>query len=113
MTVVVVLLMAIGTGYDIYITRKYTRGRKVIYDLERHAKLDQLTGRSQKSLNTGKIIFLFERPSCNVPFLGAASRKRNISLMLVNKKVTNTYRRSQDKDSSKDSLIIIFRSFSR
>ncbi|XP_033352837.1 nose resistant to fluoxetine protein 6-like isoform X1 [Bombus vosnesenskii] len=51
-TVVVVLLMAIGTGYDIYITRKYTRGRKVIYDLERHAKLDQLTGRSQKSLNT-------------------------------------------------------------
>lgn len=75
----------------------------MIYDLERHAKLDQLTGRSQKSLNTGKIIFLFERPSCNVPFLGAASRKRNISFMLVNKKVTNTYRRSQDKDSSKDS----------
>lgn len=51
MTIVVFVLMAIGTGYDLYVTRKYTRGMNVIYDLERHAKLEQLTGRDQKVLS--------------------------------------------------------------
>lgn len=50
-------LMVIGTGYDIYITRKYTHGRNVIYDLERHVKLEQLAVKNQKSLS-GKIFNL-------------------------------------------------------
>lgn len=64
----VFLLMFIGTGYDIYITRKYTRGKNMIYDLERHAKLEQLAVRNQKPLS-GKIsdilgyLFLFKCPS--------------------------------------------------
>ncbi|XP_015433658.1 PREDICTED: nose resistant to fluoxetine protein 6-like [Dufourea novaeangliae] len=55
-TAAVFFLMALGSGYDIYVTRKYTR-RNMIYDLERHAKLEQLTGRSQKSLSAfqGKV----------------------------------------------------------
>ncbi|XP_016911048.1 nose resistant to fluoxetine protein 6-like isoform X1 [Apis cerana] len=53
----VFLLMFIGTGYDIYITRKYTRGKNMIYDLERHAKLEQLAIRNQKPLSAfqGKV----------------------------------------------------------
>ncbi|KAK1134314.1 hypothetical protein K0M31_012089 [Melipona bicolor] len=53
-TATVFVLMVIGTGYDIYVTRKYTREKNVIYDLERHAKFDQLTTRTHKSLS-GKI----------------------------------------------------------
>ncbi|XP_054007968.1 O-acyltransferase like protein-like isoform X1 [Hylaeus anthracinus] len=52
-TAVVFVLMAFGTGYDIYVTRKYSR-RNMIYDLERHAKLDQLAGRNQKPLNASQ-----------------------------------------------------------
>ncbi|XP_043523193.1 nose resistant to fluoxetine protein 6 isoform X2 [Frieseomelitta varia] len=55
-TATVFVLMAIGTGYDIYVTRKYTRGKNVIYDLERHAKFDQLTTRNQKSLGAAEAI---------------------------------------------------------
>ncbi|XP_076232213.1 nose resistant to fluoxetine protein 6-like [Calliopsis andreniformis] len=56
-TVLVSFCMAIGTSYDIYVTRKYTRGRNVIYDLERHAKLEQLASRNQKPLSAfqGKV----------------------------------------------------------
>ncbi|XP_076285934.1 nose resistant to fluoxetine protein 6-like isoform X1 [Lasioglossum baleicum] len=52
----VFVLMAIGSGYDVYVTRKYAR-RNVIYDLERHAKLEQLAGGNQKSLSAfqGKV----------------------------------------------------------
>ncbi|XP_076627063.1 O-acyltransferase like protein-like isoform X1 [Colletes latitarsis] len=55
-TAAVFVLMAIGTGYDVYVTRKHTR-RNMIYDLERHAKLEQLAGRSQKPLSAfqGKV----------------------------------------------------------
>ncbi|XP_033327900.2 nose resistant to fluoxetine protein 6 isoform X2 [Megalopta genalis] len=51
----VFVLMAIGSGYDLYVTRKYAR-RNVIYDLERHAKLDQLAGRNQKPLSAAEAI---------------------------------------------------------
>ncbi|XP_076755818.1 nose resistant to fluoxetine protein 6 isoform X2 [Xylocopa sonorina] len=50
------VLMVIGTGYDIYVTRKYSRGRNVIYDLERHAKLEQLAARNTKSLSAAEAI---------------------------------------------------------
>nr|XP_034194410.1 O-acyltransferase like protein-like isoform X2 [Osmia lignaria] len=52
----VITLMAIGTGYDLYITRKYTRGRNVMYDLERHAKLEQLAVGNEKPLSATETI---------------------------------------------------------
>ncbi|CAK9812773.1 Nose resistant to fluoxetine protein 6 [Anthophora quadrimaculata] len=53
----VLVLIIIGTGYDLYVTKKYTRGRNVMYDLERHAKLEQLAVQNQKSLSAfqGKV----------------------------------------------------------
>ncbi|XP_031849499.1 O-acyltransferase like protein-like [Nomia melanderi] len=55
-TTMVFVLMAISSAYDIYVTRKYSR-RNVIYDLEKHAKLEQLAGRNQKPLSAfqGKV----------------------------------------------------------
>ncbi|XP_076387230.1 O-acyltransferase like protein isoform X2 [Megachile rotundata] len=58
----VLFLMAVGTGYDLYITRKYTRGRNVIYDLERHAKLEQLAVRNQKPLSAAEAIINGSQP---------------------------------------------------
>ncbi|CAL7947868.1 unnamed protein product [Xylocopa violacea] len=55
-SVAVSVLMVIGTGYDLYVTRKYSRGRNVIYDLERHAKLEQLAARNKKSLSAAEAI---------------------------------------------------------
>ncbi|XP_076160360.1 nose resistant to fluoxetine protein 6 isoform X2 [Ptiloglossa arizonensis] len=54
-TAAVFVTMALGTGYDVYVTRKHSR-RNMIYDLERHAKLEQLAGRSQKSLSAAEAI---------------------------------------------------------
>lgn len=60
-------LMAISSVYDIYVTRKYSR-RNVIYDLEKHAKLEQLAGRNQKPLS-GKARYLLCPSSCVLPSL--------------------------------------------
>ncbi|XP_011155277.1 nose resistant to fluoxetine protein 6 isoform X3 [Harpegnathos saltator] len=48
---VVLILMIIGTAYDYYLTRKLIHRNNVIYDLEKHGKLDQLTNGNQKVLN--------------------------------------------------------------
>lgn len=50
MTVAVAFLMIAGTGYDVYVTRKYTRRKNVVYDLERRAKLEMANG-NQKPLS--------------------------------------------------------------
>ncbi|XP_076673726.1 O-acyltransferase like protein isoform X2 [Andrena cerasifolii] len=55
-TAVVFACMAVGTGYDLYVTRTYARRRNVMYDLERHAKLEQLAGRNQKPLSAAEAI---------------------------------------------------------
>ncbi|XP_032674877.1 O-acyltransferase like protein isoform X2 [Odontomachus brunneus] len=47
---VVLVLMIFGTGYDYYLSRKFHRNN-VIYDLEKHGKLDQLANGNQKTLN--------------------------------------------------------------
>ena len=60
-TVVVFACMAVGTGYDLYVTRAYARRRNVMYDLERHAKLEQLAGRNQKPLS-GKVTVCSRSP---------------------------------------------------
>lgn len=51
MTAAVFACMAVGTGYDLYVTRAYARRKNVMYDLERHAKLEQLAGKDQKPLS--------------------------------------------------------------
>lgn len=72
----VTTLMAIGTGYDLYITRKYTRGRNVMYDLERHAKLEQLAVGNEKPLsgkdaNDFRLLRLVCPSPVNAPPFGA------------------------------------------
>lgn len=47
---VILVLMILGTGYDYYLSRKFHRNT-VIYDLEKHGKLDQLANGNQKALN--------------------------------------------------------------
>lgn len=42
--------MIFGTGYDYYMSRKFRRNN-VIYDLEKHGKLDQLANGNRKALN--------------------------------------------------------------
>ncbi|EZA56840.1 Nose resistant to fluoxetine protein [Ooceraea biroi] len=53
-SLVVLILMILGTGYDYYLLKKLTRKRNVIYDLEKHGKLDHLTNGNRKALN-GKV----------------------------------------------------------
>lgn len=43
--------MIFGTGYDYYLSRKLVHKNNVIYDLEKHGKLDQLANGNQKVLN--------------------------------------------------------------
>lgn len=50
-SVVVLILMILGTGYDYYLSRKLTRERNVIYDLEKHGKLEHLTNGDRKVIN--------------------------------------------------------------
>lgn len=51
----VLVLLILGTGYDYYLTRK-ARRRNVIYDLEKHGKLDPLTngGLGNRKVLNGK-----------------------------------------------------------
>ncbi|XP_011695435.1 PREDICTED: nose resistant to fluoxetine protein 6 isoform X2 [Wasmannia auropunctata] len=50
-SVVVLILMILGTGYDYYLTKQAARKRNVIYDLEKHGKLDRLTNGDRKVIN--------------------------------------------------------------
>lgn len=50
-SVVVLILMILGTGYDYYLTKQVARKRNVIYDLEKHGKLDRLTNGDRKVIN--------------------------------------------------------------
>lgn len=50
------VLMILGTGYDYYLSRKVARKKNVIYDLEKHGKLDHFANSDQKVLN-GKQFF--------------------------------------------------------
>lgn len=43
--------MAAGSGYDLYLTRMVARKKNMIYDLEKHGKLDQLSNGNSKTLN--------------------------------------------------------------
>ncbi|XP_012232421.1 nose resistant to fluoxetine protein 6 isoform X2 [Linepithema humile] len=47
-SVIVSILMILGTGYDYYLLNKVTRKKNVIYDLEKHGKFDDLTNGNQK-----------------------------------------------------------------
>ncbi|XP_014469015.1 PREDICTED: nose resistant to fluoxetine protein 6-like isoform X2 [Dinoponera quadriceps] len=48
----VLVIMIFGTGYDYYLTKKFAQVRSnVIYDLEKHGKLDRLANGNQKVLN--------------------------------------------------------------
>lgn len=40
--------MILGSGYDYHLSRKLTRKKNVIYDLEKHGKLDHLTNGDPK-----------------------------------------------------------------
>ncbi|XP_050465173.1 nose resistant to fluoxetine protein 6 isoform X2 [Cataglyphis hispanica] len=40
---IVLILMILGTGYDYYLSKKVACKKNVIYDLEKHGKLDNLT----------------------------------------------------------------------
>nr|XP_050859861.1 O-acyltransferase like protein isoform X1 [Vespula vulgaris] len=50
-TTVVLVLMIAGSGYDLYLTRMVARKKNMIYDLEKHGKLDQLSNGNPKTLN--------------------------------------------------------------
>ncbi|XP_036139325.1 nose resistant to fluoxetine protein 6 isoform X2 [Monomorium pharaonis] len=50
-SVVVLILLIIGTGYDYHLTKKLARKKNVIYDLEKHGKLDHLTNGDPKVIN--------------------------------------------------------------
>lgn len=54
-SVVVLILMILGTGYDYYIFKKITHKKNVIYDLEKHGKFDPLTNGNQKLNGKGFI----------------------------------------------------------
>lgn len=48
---IVLILMILGTGYDYYLLNKVARKKNVLYDLEKHGKLDHLTNGNGKVLN--------------------------------------------------------------
>lgn len=48
---IVLILMILGTGYDYYLSEKIACKKNVIYDLEKHGKLDNLTNGNGKVLN--------------------------------------------------------------
>ncbi|KAI4486403.1 hypothetical protein M0804_005773 [Polistes exclamans] len=50
-TSAVMILMIAGSGYDWYLTRMVARKKNMIYDLEKHGKLDQLSNGNPKTLN--------------------------------------------------------------
>lgn len=53
---IALILMILGTGYDYYLSNVVARKKNVIYDLEKHGKLDHLTNSTGKALN-GKDMF--------------------------------------------------------
>ncbi|XP_033228459.1 O-acyltransferase like protein isoform X2 [Belonocnema kinseyi] len=48
---VVLVIMMAGTGYDVYLSKRLERQQKEACDVEKHAKLEQLTNGNHKSLN--------------------------------------------------------------
>ncbi|XP_011054574.1 PREDICTED: nose resistant to fluoxetine protein 6-like isoform X1 [Acromyrmex echinatior] len=50
-SIVVLILMILGTGYDYYLSKKAACKSNVIYDLEKHGKLDHLTNGDRKVIN--------------------------------------------------------------
>ncbi|XP_070156257.1 O-acyltransferase like protein isoform X1 [Polyergus mexicanus] len=54
---IVLILMILGTGYDYYLSEKVACKKNVIYDLEKHGKLDNLANSNGKVLNAvqGKV----------------------------------------------------------
>lgn len=54
-SVVVTILMILGTGYDYHLTKKLACNKNVIYDLEKHGKLDHLTNGERKVINGKRI----------------------------------------------------------
>ncbi|XP_070156272.1 O-acyltransferase like protein isoform X3 [Polyergus mexicanus] len=48
---IVLILMILGTGYDYYLSEKVACKKNVIYDLEKHGKLDNLANSNGKVLN--------------------------------------------------------------
>lgn len=48
---VVLILIVLGTGYDYYLLKTIKNKKNVIYDLEKHGKLDHLTNGNGKVLN--------------------------------------------------------------
>ncbi|EFN65166.1 Nose resistant to fluoxetine protein 6 [Camponotus floridanus] len=54
---IALILMILGTGYDYYLSNVVIRKKNVIYDLEKHGKLDHLTNSNGKALNAvqGKV----------------------------------------------------------
>lgn len=52
-SIVVLILMILGTGYEYYLSKHLTHKRNVIYDLEKHTngKLDHLTNGNRKALH--------------------------------------------------------------
>ena len=46
--------MILGTGYDYYLSKKTACKSNVIYDVEKHGKLDHLTNGDRKVINGKK-----------------------------------------------------------
>jgi len=53
-SMVVLILMILGTGYDYYLSKKTACKSNVIYDVEKHGKLDHLTNGDRKVINGKK-----------------------------------------------------------
>lgn len=62
---IALILMILGTGYDYYLSNIVARKKNVIYDLEKHGKLDHLTNGNGKALN-GKELHVLKSHSCFV-----------------------------------------------
>ncbi|KAG7202492.1 hypothetical protein KM043_017060 [Ampulex compressa] len=55
-TAVVFVLMMFGTGYEIYLSKKYARQKSVIYNIQKHVKLDQHPNSDGKTVNVADSI---------------------------------------------------------
>ncbi|XP_051158662.1 nose resistant to fluoxetine protein 6-like isoform X2 [Leptopilina boulardi] len=53
---VVLVLMIVGTSYDVYLTNRLIKQQKESCDVEKHAKLEQLTNGNHKPLTVGDTV---------------------------------------------------------
>lgn len=54
-SMMILILMILGTGYEYHLSRKLAPKKSIIYDLEKHGKLDHLTNGDRKVINGKRV----------------------------------------------------------